>query len=81
METYGKEIVSLLVPLVTWVLNTFYKAKVKLLLANPHTFTFLVEAPLLDAEGKEIAPKGRGQICSWVIRLGSRDSEMSQEQI
>jgi len=56
LETYGKEIVSLLVPIVTWVLNTFFKAKAKLLLANPHTFTFLVQQPRYDANGKMISP-------------------------
>jgi hypothetical protein len=56
LETYGKEIVSLLVPLITWALNTFFRARTKLLLANPHTFTFLVQQPLLNAQGQQIAP-------------------------
>lgn len=56
-ETYGKEIVALLVPLLTWVLNTFFRAKAKLFLANPHTFTFLVQTPLLDPQGNQIAPR------------------------
>lgn len=56
-ETYGKEIVALLVPLFTWVLNTFFRAKAKLFLANPHTFTFLVQTPLLDPQGNQIAPR------------------------
>jgi hypothetical protein len=47
LETYGKEIVALFVPLLTWVLNTFFRAKARLFLANPHTFTFLVQQPLL----------------------------------
>lgn len=56
LETYGKEIVALLVPLLTWALNTFFRAKARLSLANPHTFTFLVPAPLLDPQGNQIAP-------------------------
>jgi hypothetical protein len=56
LETYGKEIFSLLVPLVGWALNTFFKAKAKLLIANPHTFTFLVQQPLLNQEGAQVAP-------------------------
>lgn len=57
LQTYGKEIVALIVPLVTWALNTFFKAKANLYLAIPHTFTFVVEQPLLDATGNEIAPR------------------------
>jgi hypothetical protein len=56
LETYGKEIFALFVPLITWVLNTFFKANARLLLANPHTFTFLVQAPLLDPQGNQISP-------------------------
>jgi hypothetical protein len=56
LQTYGKEIVALLVPLLTWALNTFFRAKARLSLANPHTFTFLVQVPLFDPQGKQIAP-------------------------
>ena len=56
LQNYAKEIVALLVPLVTWLLNTFFKARARLLLANPHTFTFLVQQPLLDAQGNQISP-------------------------
>ncbi len=57
LETYGKEIVAVLVPLLTWVLNTFFRAKARLFLANPHTFMFLVQTPLLDPQGNQIAPR------------------------
>ena len=55
-ETYGKEIVALLVPLITWLLNTHFRAKAKLLVATPHVFSFLVQQPLVDAQGNEISP-------------------------
>jgi hypothetical protein len=55
-ETYGKEVVSLVVPLFAWALNTFFRAKAKLFLASPHTFTFLVQQPLLDPQGNQISP-------------------------
>ena len=47
---------ALFVPLVTWTLNTFFKAKARLLLASPHTFTFLVQQPLLNAQGQQVSP-------------------------
>ena len=57
VESYGKELFSLLVPIVTWGLNRLFKARAQLLLANPHSFTFLVPLPLLDAQGVQIAPR------------------------
>ena len=34
LQAYSKEIVSLVVPLIAWILNTFFKAKARLLLAR-----------------------------------------------
>jgi hypothetical protein len=42
IETYGKEIVALLVPFIAWILNNVFKAKAKLQVALPHQFNFLV---------------------------------------
>jgi hypothetical protein len=56
LQAYGKELVALAVPLITWALNTFFRAKAKLLLANPHGFTFLVQEPLRDAQGNVLRP-------------------------
>ncbi len=53
IETYGKEIVAVLVPFLTWILNTFFKAKTKLYLASPHSFIFLVQQPWTDAQGQQ----------------------------
>ncbi|HEY6527057.1 MAG TPA: hypothetical protein VIZ65_00060 [Cellvibrionaceae bacterium] len=56
LKTYAKEIVSVLVPFVTWFLNVGLKARPKLIWTNPHSFRFLVQQPLLDQEGKIIKP-------------------------
>ena len=56
ITTYGKEIVSLLIPFITWFLNVGIKAKAKLIWGSPHSFTFLVQEPLRDSEGKVITP-------------------------
>lgn len=45
LQAYGKEIVSLLVPVITWVLNVGLRPKVKLMLSNPHFFSFLADVP------------------------------------
>lgn len=53
-ETYGKEIVALFVPVITWALNSLFKAKAKLQVALPHQFTFIVQQPLTDAQGNTV---------------------------
>lgn len=54
LQTYAKEIFSLCVPMVAWLLTRFLRARAKLQIAHPHTFTFLVNVPLLDNEGKTV---------------------------
>lgn len=54
IQAYLKEIVSILVPVMTWILNNKLKPKVKLQLANPHGFAFLVNEPLKDSGGNTI---------------------------
>lgn len=56
LQTYGKEIFSLLVPLVAWILNAHFRARAKLIIARPHAFTFLVEQPLVDPSGNVVSP-------------------------
>jgi len=56
INKYGKELVALLVPFITWFLNVGIKAKAKLIWTSPHSFTFLVQEPLRDAEGQVLKP-------------------------
>ncbi len=56
ISKYGKEIISLLVPFITWLLNVGYKARAKLIWTSPHSFTFLVQEPLRNAEGNILKP-------------------------
>ena len=72
-ETYGKEIFSVLVPIVTWGLNSLFKAKAKLQVALPHQFTFLVQEPLINAEGKEISNTQTLKTSSFIIRNAGRE--------
>ena len=53
---YGKEIVSLLVPFVTWLLNVGIKPRAKLIWTSPHSFNFLVQEPVRDAQGDVLRP-------------------------
>jgi hypothetical protein len=81
VETYGKEIVAFLVPLVTWVLNTLLRAKAKLQYALPHQFTFLVQQPLLDKDGKQISPTQTAHTNSFIIRNTGRESATKVELV
>ena len=80
-ETYGKEIVSLLVPILTWVLNGIFKAKAKLQVALPHQFTFLVQQPLIDAEGKQVSPTQTVKTNSFIINNAGRESASKVELV
>lgn len=81
LETYGKELVSLLVPIVAWILNTFFKAKAKLLLASPHTFTFLVQQPLLDAQGNTVAPAQTVHTRSLMVSNAGKETATKVELV
>lgn len=81
LETYGKEIVSLLVPVVTWLLNGFFKAKAKLQVALPHQFTFLVQEPRIDAEGNEVSPTQTVKTNSFIIRNAGREPATKVELV
>jgi hypothetical protein len=81
IETYGKEIVAIAVPLLTWALNTFFKAKAKLLLASPHTFTFLVQQPLVDDGGKQISPTQAVKTRSLMVRNAGRETATKLEWV
>jgi len=72
IEIYGKEIVSLLVPILAWALNGFFKAKAKLQVALPHQFTFIIQEPLLDANGQQIRPTQSVKTNSFIIRNAGR---------
>ena len=81
LETYGKEIFALLVPILTWVLNGIFKAKAKLQVALPHQFHFLVQQPLIDADGKQISPTQSVRTNSFIIRNAGRESATKIELV
>ena len=80
-ETYGKEIVSLLVPILTWMLNGVFKAKAKLQVALPHQFTFLVQQPLINAEGNQVSPTQTVRTNSFIIRNAGREPASKVELV
>ncbi len=80
-ETYGKEIFSLLVPVVTFLLNRHFKSKAKLLVALPHQFTFLVQQPLLNEKGEVISQTQTVKTNSFIVRNAGRESATKVELV
>lgn len=54
IQQYGKEIVALIVPFITWLLNVPLRARPKIIWGSPHGFDFLVQEPMKDAAGKVV---------------------------
>lgn len=81
IATYGKEIVALLVPVITWVLNVLLKSKVKLQVALPHQFVFLVQQPLLDGEGNQVSPTQTVRTNSFIIRNAGKEPATKVELV
>jgi hypothetical protein len=81
VETYGKEIVALLVPILTWILNAFFKAKAKLHVALPHQFTFIVQQPLVDPQGNQVSPTQTVKTNSFIIRNAGREPATKVELV
>lgn len=54
-ETYSKELVALAAVLIAFLLNSYFKPRAKLVYGFRNAFTFLVDEPIVDPTGKEIA--------------------------
>jgi len=81
ISTYGKEIVALLVPFITWFLNVGIKPKAKLIWTSPHSFTFLVQEPLRDAEGNVLRQTQKVETASIKVINTGRDTANKIELI
>lgn len=72
LQTNAKEIVALLVPVLTWLLSA-QRGKPKLIRAVRHAHTFHINQPLLNEAGIQIAPNQQLQTVSVVVHnLGSK---------
>lgn len=80
-QKYGKEIVSLCVPLITWALNTFLRGRARLVQGSPHTYHFLVEQPLLDENGKQVSPTQSMKTRSLLISNTGKETATNVELV
>src|SRR5260221_5451187 len=81
VERYGKEIISLLVPVVTWTLNRFFKTGARLQIAQPHAFTFLVQQPITDPQGNVVAQTQTVHTKSIIVHNAGREPATNVELV
>ncbi len=74
LTEYGKEIVSLLIPFITWFLNVGIKPRAKLLKTTRHAFTFIVQEPIRNAQGEVVQPNQRVCTASVQVFNSGRDT-------
>ncbi|HVY07587.1 MAG TPA: hypothetical protein VHB46_16550 [Burkholderiales bacterium] len=55
LQVYGKELVSLLVPVITAIIRVAFRPAVKLNSSVAHKFTFLIQEPRFDQAGVKLA--------------------------
>ena len=80
-QTYSKELVALLVPFVGWLINTKLKPRARIGVATLHRFTFLVQQPLYDQEGKLISSSQTAQTQSLIIKNDGKDTATKIEVV
>lgn len=56
LTSHAKEIFSVATPFILWFINNRFQPRAKLVQQTRHGFTFLIQSPLLDAQGNELAP-------------------------
>jgi len=81
LQTYAKEIFSLLVPLVTWFLSHIFRARAKLQIAKPHGFTFLVDAPLKDENDRVLSPNQTVHTITHLVNNAGKETATNVELV
>ena len=81
IKTYGKEIISIIVPILTWALNKYGKSKVNLLVSQPHRFTFLVQDPITQTDGSIQNVQKNVHTISYLIQNASNETANKVELV
>ena len=81
LKIHAKEIVSLLVPLITWFFNTTLKPRAQLIRTIHHGFTFLIQQPQIDSNGNQISPTQTVNTGSVLIRNIGKDTSTKVEVV
>jgi len=81
LENYLDAIIAALIPVIILIIERITKPRAQLLLTNPHTFTYIVEEPLRDAEGNVIRPVQSAYTASYSIINDGKDTANSVEVV
>lgn len=73
LQTYSKELVTILGVFLTFGLNQFLKSRAKLIFGRRHAFISLVEEPLKDADGNVVSARQTVRTESVMIRNDGRE--------
>lgn len=73
LQTYSKELVTILGVFLTFGLNRFLKSRAKLIFGRRHAFISLVEEPLKDADGNVVSARQTVRTESVMIRNDGRE--------
>ncbi|WP_122096238.1 hypothetical protein [Rahnella sp. Larv3_ips] len=81
LTQYGKEIFAIAVPILTFMLNKYFKSNAKIAFGQLHNFTYLINEPLRDPEGEILRHKQTVHTHSYVFMNQGRESASSVEII
>lgn len=80
-QLYGKEIVALAVPIISWFLFVHFKAKAKLHVSNPHKFTYLVNQPRYDEKGSMVQETQTIHTSSYMVLNAGKEKATNLELV
>jgi hypothetical protein len=74
-----REVISLLVPFITWILGNYFSSRPRLVRSNRHLFTYLINEPLRDAAGNIVHAKQTVNVASMHIVNSGRSAAKDLE--
>lgn len=81
LTQYGKEIIAIAVPLITFILNNFFKGTAKVSIGELHQFSFLIEEPLRNSAGEIIKTNQVVNTKSYIVINEGREAAKRLELI
>ncbi|UYV60078.1 hypothetical protein OH655_22550 (plasmid) [Pantoea dispersa] len=81
LTQYGKEIIAIAVPLITFILNNYFKGTAKVSIGELHQFSFLIDEPLRNSAGETIKSNQIVNTKSYVIINEGREAAKKLELI
>lgn len=81
LSQYGKELISIIIPFITFTLSNFFNGKAKVSIGELHQFSFLIDEPLKDDGGNVIKEKQLLHTKSYMVINEGREPAKKLELI